>query len=93
MSSLLMLLTATLVGPGGGAARCNQDCNWNAFTHRFDCDPGTTGRDCISWGDSCAIITSCSFSLYIETPGGRLVGRAEVNGCKALAHSLTGPLE
>ncbi len=84
-TTMLALIGALTLGasPGGSvvpavirvSAPCTESCTWIAdFGLRgWAClRNGTQGRHCVSWGDVCAIITSCDRRLTLRPDGSTL---------------------
>ncbi len=75
-----LALAAPATGPvapaaGRVSAPCTESCTWIAdFGLRgWAClRNGTQGRHCVSWGDVCAIITSCDRRLTLRPDGSTL---------------------
>jgi hypothetical protein len=70
--ALAVLLGLVLVMVIPASARgCSEACSYYRFlgTVGYGCVTGSEGRNCISWGYACAIITSCQQTMLRRPDG------------------------
>lgn len=70
-----VLGVVALAATGGGG--CTEKCHWYEFLglKGYGCVTGAQGTQCMSWGNTCAIMTNCRFTAVQRGDGTTLALR------------------
>jgi hypothetical protein len=84
--ALAVLAGLALVTAVPASAKCSEACGLYRFvgTVGYGCVTGSQGRNCISWGYACAIITSCQQTM-LRRPDGSVL--ATIRLCRPSSQS------